>query len=598
MASRFPARDLLILLLASSCLFLIAVGSLPLIEPDEGRNAEVAREMLASGEGVTAHFDRLTYLDKPAVFFWLVATSFRAFGVSEWAARLPSALAALATVLVTWALARRLFDGRTGLRAGVILATSPLPLVLGRLVVFDMTLTFFVTIALACFAWAGWKPERPAWLDALMFGAMGLATLTKGPVGFLLPLLSILAYQALRGGFGELKAVRWGLGLAVFLAVVLPWFIAVSAGHPDFPRYALWQESLRRFVTGHVRRTGNVGYYVPVYLAGFFPWSLFLLPAVWNRWKRRRELRQASGRPAAFLLAWAGVVFVFFSISQSKLPAYFLPAVVPLSILMARAWTRIEASELGRPPDWVTAGFAALLALGLLVALASHAPLVGGAQARMFNKLHPSVLAALKPCVLYSGLILAALGVVGRNVARRARGFAACDTAFAFVALTVPLLALRWIGPVRAYAASISSRSLAEAILRSPERDLPLYGYYYFRTSLPFYLRRPVGLITSDGSETTSNYVSAQVVEAGRGRGRFLASAVQANAALAPPQSAPVLVDLVEFNLLFSRRPVLVLARNSQVWELPISIGQVKPLWTGWEYSVWKVTDREAGTQK
>ncbi len=589
---------MLILLLVSSCLFLIGLGGLPLIEPDEGRNAEVAREMLATGDWVTPHFDRLTYLDKPAVFFWLVATSFRVFGVSEWAARLPSALAGLATVLLTWALGRRLFDGRTALRAGLIFSTSPLALVLGRLVTFDMTLTFFVTVALASFTWAERKPERRAGLEALMFGAVGLATITKGPVGFLLPLLSILAYQALRGEFDELKKVRWGLGLAVFLAVVLPWFIAVSARHPDFPRYALWQESLRRFAASHIRRTGNVGYYVPVYLAGFFPWSLFLLPAGWNCLKRWRELRQASGRPAAFLLSWAGVVFVFFSISQSKLPAYFLPALVPLSILTARAWTQVEAPDRSHPPDWLTAGFGALLAVGLLVALASRAPFFGDAQARMLSKLHPSVLVALKPCALYSGLILAALGVVGRNVARRARGFASWAATFALVALTTPLLGLRWMAPIRSYAASISSRSLAEAILASPEKDLPLYGYYYFRTSLPFYLRRPVGVITSDGSETTSNYASAQVVGAGRGRGRFLASAVEANAALAPPQSAPVLLDLADFNILFSRRPALVLARNSQVSELPVSLGEVEPLWAGWEYSVWKITGQEAETRK
>jgi len=589
---------LLILLLVSSCLFLIGLGGLPLIEPDEGRNAEVAREMLATRDWVTPHFDRLTYLDKPAAFFWLVAASFRAFGVSEWAARLPSALAALATVLLTWSLGWRLFDARTALRAGLIFSTSPLALVLGRLVTFDMTLTFFVTVALASFAWAEWKPERRAGLAALMFGAMGVATITKGPVGFLLPLLSILAYQALRGGFDELKKVRWGLGLAVFLAVVLPWFIAVSARHPDFPRYALWQESLRRFAAGHLRRTGNVGYYVPVYLAGFFPWSLFLLPAGWNRLKRWRELRQASGRPAAFLLAWAGVVFVFFSISQSKLPAYFLPAVVPLSILTARAWAQVEAPDRGHPPDWLTAGFSALLAVGLLVALASHAPFFGGAQARILGKLHPSVRVALMPCALYSGLILAALGVVGRNVARRARGIASWAATFALVALTTPLIGWRWMAPIRSYAALISSRSLAEAILTSPEKDLPLYGYYYFRTSLPFYLRHPVGIITSDGSETTSNYASAQVVAAGRGRGRFLASAVEANAPLALSEPAPVLVDLADFNILFSHRPALVLARNSQVSELPVSLGEVEPLWTGWEYSVWKITGQEAKTRK
>jgi 4-amino-4-deoxy-L-arabinose transferase-like glycosyltransferase len=118
--STFPYRDLLILLALATCLFFVALGRLPLMEPDEGRNAEVAREMLVSGDWITPHFNSLAYMDKPAVYFWLVAASFRVAGVSEYAARMPSALMALGTLILTWLMARKMFGREAGLRAGIV----------------------------------------------------------------------------------------------------------------------------------------------------------------------------------------------------------------------------------------------------------------------------------------------------------------------------------------------------------------------------------------------------------------------------------------------------------------------------------------------
>ncbi len=594
----------LLLFLVAGVLFFVGLGGLPLLEPDEGRNAEVAREMLVTGDWITPHFNTLTYLDKPAGFFWLVAASFRIWGISEWAARLPSALMALATMLLTWVLARRMFDDSTGFRAGIILATSPLAMALSRLVTFDMTLTFFVTLAMASF-WVGENQEvRSAGPDVLMFGAMGAATITKGPVGFLLPLLSILAYQAMRGRFRDLKRLRWGLGLGVFLAVVLPWFVAVSVRNPDFPRYALWQESLQRFATGHARRTGALVYYVPVYLAGFFPWSLFLLFVGWNRLKGWRELREDTQKSVTFSLAWASVVFVSFSISQSKLPAYFLPALIPLSILMAQVWADVGSPGSTRPPDWLTAGFAAMLGVGLLVALVPRLALLGTLQFWVERKLHPSVVALMKPSLLYSGLILVAVAVIGRNLAARSRGFTLSVLSFALLALTMPLLVLRWVVPLKTYAATVSSRRVADTIKASPEKDLPLYGYYYFRTSLPFYLRRPVGLVTADASETTSNYVPLHLSglphRAGAsGPSTFAAGReTQPAAAGRSLQAYPLLIDSANLGAIASLEPILVMARNTHVGRLGPLVGRIEPLWVDWQYSVWKISGSKFERQK
>lgn len=580
------ALHLALLLGAAGVLFFVGLGRSPLLEPDEGRNAEVAREMLVSGDWITPHFNSFAYLDKPAVYFWMVAASFKTVGISEGAARLPSALMAAATMWLVWFLARRMFGESVGLRAGIVFASCPLAIVFAREVIFDMTLTFFVTLAMAAFWLAEDSSFRRPWLDVLMFGAMGVAIITKGPVGILLPLLSILIYEGVRGRWRELKRLRWGLGLLVFFAVALPWFITVSVRNPDFPRYALWYESLKRFATGEAHRGGGVFYYIPVYLGGFFPWSLFLLLAGWNRLRRWRELKQAEGRPVLFLLCWTVWVFGFFTVSHSKLPGYFLPAVVPLSMLMGLVWRDVGKDAQARSPDWLTAGFALLLGIGILVAGASHSWVFASAQARLAKKLHPGVLGLLKPSLLYSGLILGVLGIVGRNLASRMRGRVLAVATFALVAAIVPMLVLRWLVPLRLYAETDSSRRLAATILASPEKQLPLFGYYCFRTSLPFYLRRPVGLVSTQWGEMTSNYQVVRQAEARRvgaghpGEGLLLAPA--------------------EFRALANStaQTLLVMVLNSQVGRLSEDVGRIEPLWNEWDFSIWEVPPAKATPQE
>lgn len=567
-------------------MFFAGIGRLALIEPDEGRNAEVAREMLAKSDWITPHFNNFSYLDKPPVFFWAVASSFKLGGLSEASARFPSALAALLTVFLAWFLARRMFENTTGLYAGIVVATAPLVVLFARDVIFDMTLTFFDTGAMVCYWLRETGPERRKLLDALFFAAMGLATLTKGPVGFLLPLLSICVYQALRRKLSRLKDLNWLLGLATFFAVTLPWFVAVSLRHPDFPGYAFWQESLERFATGHSHRAGPVYYYLIIYLAGFLPWSFFLLYAGFHRISEWRELRREQNAPVLFLLSWAGLIFVFFSISQSKLPGYLLPAMIPLGILMARVWTSQGPVKEGRNPDWLTGGFATLIALGIVIAAFPHFQHFFFPHARLQRKMPHNALALLGPTMLYTGVILAALGIIGRNLCARSKQKNPTAVIFAVVACCFPLMLVRWFHPLQLFASAKSSRALAQTILDSPQKDLPIYGYYYFRTGLPFYLRRPVGLISSTADELTSNYIVTHWPQIQQ----------EARAGRLPQRLAPEATDgmplVMEENEWLAKRrstPVLVLVRNDQVKELNDSVPIMEPMWTGWQYSVWEI---------
>ncbi len=574
--------QVLLLLAIGGALCFIGLGRLPLTEPDEGRNAEVAREMLVQHDWITPHYDTLPYLDKPAFFFWLVASSFKAFGISEWAARLPSALAALFTMLVACLLARSMFGDTCALRAAVVFATCPLVIVFARLVIFDMTLTLLLTVTMAAF-WLSQEPsrmQRP--LQVAMFLAAGIATITKGPVGFVLPVLAIMVYAAVQRKFGELRRLAWLPGIALFLAASLPWFIAVSIRNPGFPRYAFWDESLVRFTGGHLHRGGSVFYYLPVFLAGLLPWSLLLVFAALNRLRSWRKFRDASHAPHAYLLSWALTVFVFFSVSHSKLPAYFLPAVPALAILMSKVWTGdVDEGLARRRPDWLTAGFAALIAIGLLLAVAPTWFRTSSASKIAAHKIHPAVFALLPASVFYSGLILAALGILGRNLSARSTGRLSTVGSFAVFALAMPLLAVRWWPVLDAYAHTSSTRNLARTIEQGPERDVPLFGYYYFRTSLPFYLRRPVGLVTSDGDELTSNYIISRWPTLSRG------------SQMGPGQKpVPLFITGPELTSLghSSTAPFLVLVQNHEVGNIVGLGAAVESLWTAWKYSVWKVS--------
>ncbi len=253
------------------------LGKLPLIQPDEGRNAEVAREMNGSGAWLSPSYDGITYLDKPAFYFKAVALSLTAFGDNETAARLPSALFALALLATVFAFCRHAYGTRCAMMSVMVIASMPLFVMMARTVIFDIALAFFESAAI----FAGFLAEeregksRRNWY---LLGALsaGLATLVKGPVGFLIPGLVLFVFNRVEGRRGVWKRFFAPLNLLVFFGVTLPWFIGLSLQHPDFPYYGLIEESIHRFTTASFHRTQPFYFYALIVAGLFLPWSLIL----------------------------------------------------------------------------------------------------------------------------------------------------------------------------------------------------------------------------------------------------------------------------------------------------------------------------------
>ena len=220
-----------------------------LFEPDEGRNAEIAREILLLKDWVTPHYDFIPRLDKPISYFWLVALSFRLFGLSEWSARLPSALAALACLSVTYALARAMFGRWAALWSVLVLLTSIEFFAFSRIVILDMLLTFFFTLALCTFFWGQREvlAEKRRLYFSVMYVALGAATLVKGPIGFLLPAAVIFFYRFLTKRWALLRRLNLPLGLALFMLTAVPGSVTAESRNPGYLRHSFWEVLTKRW---------------------------------------------------------------------------------------------------------------------------------------------------------------------------------------------------------------------------------------------------------------------------------------------------------------------------------------------------------------
>lgn len=318
--------------------YLSQIGGWVLQDPDEGRYAEIPREMIERGDWVTPKLFHVNYFEKPPLLYWLTAASFEAFGQTEGAARIVPALSGIVTVLLTFALGLRLAGPRATWLGCGMLATMPLFFALAQALLIDMLLTACMTATLLGVYGAHRAERKRGW--ALLVGvSVALGMLAKGLVAIVLPGAIALAFLLWRRDWPTVRALLdWRVILA-FLVVTVPWFVLVSRRNPDFLEFFFVREHFQRFTGKAATRVGHPEgpfYYIPVILLGPAPWTLVAVVLAATQAGRRAF----AGIPAevrAFCLLWFGIVFLFFSAASSKLGSYVLPALPPLGLLLG-AW--------------------------------------------------------------------------------------------------------------------------------------------------------------------------------------------------------------------------------------------------------------------
>ncbi len=351
-------------LIAGCAVMFLSLCPRALWDPDEGRYAEMAREILVLHDWVTPHLDYLHYFEKPMMFMWLEAISFKVLGVSEWAARLVSLMEALGGVFLVGLMAKKLWGIRAGIIASLCLITSVEYFVLAGAVDINMTLTLFITAAFVFF-WLG-HTEATAGYFYLFWASMACATLTKGPIGVILPVGAIGIYILLTRQFKLIKQSRPVTGILLYLALTLPWFILVSMRNPDFFSFFFINQNIQRYAISE-ERYQPFYYFFLIIIVGFLPWTGLLPTVVKETWMHRMS------REIIYIALWFGFIFAFFTPSHSKLATYVLPCFPPLALLLAYAVHRAPTNA--RMP-LIATGFFWCLA-GIVLVMSPFMPIHG-----------------------------------------------------------------------------------------------------------------------------------------------------------------------------------------------------------------------------
>jgi 4-amino-4-deoxy-L-arabinose transferase-like glycosyltransferase len=358
------------LLLAGFCgfLFFFGLASFGLVGADEPRYAQVAREMLARHDWITPALGGKPWLEKPPLNYWQAMLAYSIFGVSDWAARLPSAIDATLMVIAVYFFLRRF---RPGLHLDGALMTASAAGVIGfaRAASTDMPLAAMFTIAML--AWYAWYESSSKRYLAAGYVCLGLAALAKGPVAPFLAAVIVAIFAAVKGDYKGLGRSLWIPGILVCCLVTLPWFVAVQMKNPEFFRVFILQHNLARFGTNLYHHKEPLWYFVPVTLLALIPWTLLACVSLgesMRAWAAERKILQSEGALNVFLVIWLIVPVIFFSISQSKLPGYILPA-VPAGTLLAVEYMRRRTADNERPATIVVILHSIVAAVPIVPAL-------------------------------------------------------------------------------------------------------------------------------------------------------------------------------------------------------------------------------------
>ncbi len=475
------AREPWIYLVPAALLVLVWLATLadrPLFNPDEGRYAEIPREMLNSGDWVIPHLNGVAYIEKPPLQYWATALSYRLLGPNAFAARLYTTLGAFGTLFLVWLAARRLFDEQAGWRAAAVLSGMLMFVALGQLLTLDMSLTFYLTLSLVGFLLAQQASQPRSWM-LLAWAAAGLGVLTKGLVAAAIPVAVLILYSLYARDWSPWRRLYLVWGLPLFLAITVPWHWLAARRLPDFLEFFFVREHLARYLTPLADRQEPWWFFGAVFLAGSMPWTLSALRAVAGGW--RRSSLPAAFNPGLFLWIWVVFIGVFFSLSDSKLMPYILPLMPPLAMLIAALPVK------ARERDFQFTAIMTVIA-GIALGVASlNWPAVIAQSDRV---------AYFLPLAKPLGLIALLLTVSGVFAwLRRVRDVTGSGV---FLAVGWALAWLLLIRAASALAPVYSGMDLAAA-LAGRDAKAPLYSVGTYDQSLTFYLRRTVMLVSYRG---------------------------------------------------------------------------------------------------
>jgi 4-amino-4-deoxy-L-arabinose transferase-like glycosyltransferase len=507
----------LLLLTAGAALTLPNLGAPGLWDIDEGHNAEAAREMLDSGNWLVPTFNFQLRDHKPPLLYWLQIAAYEWFGVNEFAARLPSALAAIVAVLLTYELARVMFGPTAGLLAGLILGSAGMFCAAAHFANPDSLLNM-LTLATFCVFLSGLERSSNAsrlnigWSFIPMAILMGLGVLTKGPVGLLLPGAVIGLFLLWSRQLSLLVDCRLAVAALVFILVAVPWYVWIaSETKGEFTRGFFLTHNFGRFLSPMENHRGPIYYYLIVLFLGFAPWSPFVIPALfhgfWNRRNQQTERvstqrKQVPGRHLLalcalvaprlsyrFLASWIIVYLIFFSLSGTKLPNYILPIYPAVAILTG---TFLECWRRGEVPRWVIKSCLAGLAL---VGIATSVGLVlaSGVFAVRFlgNRQVPGL-----ELWAWIGVIPVAGALLSGWLLRKGQTTKMLASLAGMAVLFVGVLATWGTSHVDAFKAP---RPLVqEAGACQTDRDIRIACYQFYQPSLVFYCHREVRVLNDE----------------------------------------------------------------------------------------------------
>ncbi len=569
-------KNLGLLVALCAIVFFVNLGGPKLWDRDEPRNAGCAIEMMEAADWVVPRFNDELRTHKPALLYWLMITAYSWFGISEFSARFFSAVLGTLTVLLTYDIGRRLFNPTAALWAGICLATTLMFTVAARAATPDAPLIFFVTLGLwtyVLFSFRATEDEsvEPTyyptqwWQVALLYGVFGFAVLSKGPVGLVLPTAIIgmfLLIMRLPSAEPTTTWWQWGVSLvrpffplhflktvwfmrpllavAACLAVALPWYVWVAARDFRWIEGFFLEHNLNRAVTSFEGHSGPPIYYLVAICIGFFPWSVFFTPLLWDV---RQQLRSDTRYKAAliFCCCWVAVWMGAFSIAQTKLPSYITPLYPGLALLTGMFVARVLEKRTDFSTRWLDLAFGLTTLVGVVLCVA---------LAWLAGKFLPG-----EQFVALLGLVL----IVGGGLAWWRKSQGNTQQAFRVFATASMLFVLGLFAVVAQRVSNHQAIGQLLAEIESANPDAQLCSFGVSEASWVFYARQPVKFIPSDPADLQREFAVD--------RGTILLTTPE-QLELLPPEMRSQLQEVAQAPYFLKDYPLIALQPSPELVEI------------------------------